>query len=225
MSSQPWSTPSAPTRKLGHNASPRSMPRIEQPIRLIGDGPCVASTSHALDIQPICWDCNGFYRRLGLPPGAPRIEVARSFMDLDGHRSSALTNAARVLLNRVTKKAYDALPLGFLWPDDELLVQAVIGGDFEVTQPWGEWAFYVDEVDPTVVDNDMISLWRWMICFLLWRSGSPANRFAMGVSQGEINVSLVGFRIVVFVPVDSKPSWEYSSRIAQAVQRIHAGRT
>lgn len=220
MSSKPWMTPSAPTRKLGHNASPRSMPRIEQPIRLIGDGPCVASTSHALDIQPFAWDCNGFYRRLGLPPGAPRIEVARAFMDLDGHRSSALTNAARVLLNRVTKKAYDALPLGFLWPDDELLVQAVIGGDFEVTSPHGVWSFYVDDVRPDDADLDTLSVWRWMICFLLWRAKSPATGFAMGVSQGEINVSLVGFRIVVFVPVDSKPSWEYCSRIAQAVQRI-----
>lgn len=213
-------TPQGSTIRLGSRGSQRPPLRIEQSIRLIGDGPCVASTSHALDIQPFCWDCNGFYRRLGLDPGAPRIEVARAFQDLDGHRSSALTNAAEVLLNRRTKRLYDALPLGSLWPDDELLVQAVISGDFDVVQLDGAaWSFYVDAVDPDRVDQELLGVWRWMIAYLLWRARSPVRGFAMGVAASELNVSRVGFRLVAFVPVDSKPSWEYCSAIAMALQR------
>ncbi len=220
MTSKPWTVPQGSTIRLGSRGSQRPMPKIEQPIRLIGDGPCVASSSHALDIQPFCWDCNGFYRRLGLPPGAPRIEVARAFQDLDGHRSSALTNAAEVLLNRRTKRLYDTLPLGALWPNDELLVQAVISGDFDVVKlDDGSWSFYVDSINPDLVDRDVVGLWRWMIAYLLWRAKSPVRGFAMGVTRGESNVSRVGFRLVAFVPIDSKPSWEYCTAIAMALQR------
>lgn len=218
MTSASWS-PQGQTRRLGQSDSPRPMPRIEQPIRLIGDGPCVASTSHAIETQPFCWDTNGFYRRLGLPPGAPRIEVARAFMEMDGHRSSMLTNAARVLIDKRTKKLYDATPLGSLWPDDESLAEAVISGDFEVVQQDTSWAYYVDGVTPTDDDREHLATFRWMVAYLLFRSSSPANRFALGVCSGEPYVGRVGFRLVAFVPFDSKPSWEYASSIAMALQR------
>jgi hypothetical protein len=214
---------SVPPIMLGQNVSLPPLKRTSQ-TQLIGDGPPEASTSHAIETQPICWDCNGFYRRLGLPPGSPRIEVARSFQDLDGHRSSALTDAARVLLNRGTKKLYDALPLGALWPDDEMVTRAVIEGDLEVVGPQG-WSFYIwGDVDPDSVDQDLLGVWRWMVAFLLWRSRSPADRFAMGVVMGEGSVAIVGFRIVAFVPLDLKPTWEYASEIAMALQRMASAR-
>lgn len=219
MTSKPWTTPRGSTIRLGSIGSQQPLPRIEQPIRLIGDGPCVASIGHGLDRQPFCWDCNGFYRRLGLPAGAPRIEVARAFMDLDGHRSSVLTNAAEVLLDKRTKRLYDSLPLGALWPDDELLEQAVVSGDFEVVKLDEEWSFYVDSIDPAIVNRDVLGTWRWMIAFLLWRAKSPVRGFAMGATRGEHNVSRVGFRLVAFVAIDSKPSWEYCTQIAMALQR------
>ncbi len=214
-----WS-PKGQTIRLGDRGLRQPLPSLSQPIRLVGDGPCVASTSHDIERQPFCWDTNGFYRRLGLPPGAPRIEVARAYMDLDGHRSIPMTNAAEVLLNRRTKPLYDALPLGTLWPNDVLLVEAVLSGDFEVAKLQDDdWAFYVDSIDPSVVDRDQLGVWRFMIAYLLWRAHSPATHFAMGARRGDGNVSVVGFRLVAFVPVDSKPAWEYCASIAQELQR------
>ena len=223
MTTSPW-RPSGQTIRLGSVVLPPPRPNTQR-IRLIGDGPCVASTSHAIERQPFCWDSNGFYRRLGLPPGAPRVEVARAFMERDGHRSPMMTNAAEVLLNRRTKRLYDALPLGALWPFDLALVDAVISGDFEVAKlDDDDWSFYVDSIDERRVDEDLLGVWRWMIAFLLWRANSPARSFAMGACESEINVSIVGFRAVAFVPLDFKPTWEYASSIAQALQRVACAR-
>lgn len=209
--------PKGQTIKLGHRGSPTPprSPRTDRP-RLIGDGPSESSTSHTLDRQPFCWDCNGFYRRLGLAPGVPRIECARAFLELEGYKSSYLTNAARVLTNKDTKRRYDALPLGTFWPDDEALVAAIIDGEMVAVRDT-EWSFYIlGDIDPERIDRNDMSMWRTMIGLLLWRAGVPLRRFALGVAE-EPSAAIVGYRIVCFLPLTSKPAWPYAAAIASGI--------
>lgn len=216
-------TPQGQTIRLGQRDSVKQPPnpKASRP-RLIGDGPPEAATQHGIERQPFCWDCNGFYRRLGLPPGAPRIEVARAFLEVQGYRSSYLTNAARVLTNKVTKRLYDALPLGAWWPDDEALVEAIISSEM-VEARGAEWAYYLlGDIDEDSVTPLWLSEWRTMIALLIYRSGMPVRFFSMGVAE-DMSVAIVGYRLVVFVPLTSKPAWDYVRSIVLAIQDLLTG--
>ena len=212
--------------RIGSNDSQRQLwSQVKRPTtRLIGDPQFAESNPVAsLDQQPFIWDCNGFYRRLGLEPGAPRIEVARAYMELDGHRSAAMTNAARVLIDRQTKRSYDRLPLGSFWADDVLFPPAVdlLDSGFEAVAPGDvEWAFYLVGIeDDELLDGHVeeISMWRWMIASSLWaqRSHTQVSRFGVGYGHDAPSVGWIGFRLVVLFPLTLKPSREYASALAR----------
>ena len=214
-------TPPSPTILIGRRASQQQPLRqsLDRP-RLIGNGPPESSVEHALDRQPFCWDCNGFYRRLGLPPGAPRIEVARNFLEMQGYRSSWLTNAARVLTNKSTKRAYDVLSIGTFWPDDESLIEAIISNEMVCVHNDEGWSFYViGDIDPNDISIEDLSTWRFMISYLFWRAKSPVRLISMGVAL-DARAAVVGRRLVAFVPLTSKPSWSYASTIAEGMHRL-----
>lgn len=218
--SNPW-MPTGETLRLDRSVwQPPQQSRST--TRLLGDGPPEANPSHAIERQPFVWDGNGFYRRLGLKPGASRREVAEAYMRLGGQRSSRLTTAARTLIDKRTKPYYDAMMLGSLWPDDEDLVQAVIDGELIPEKP--TWAVYIydlpfDELLPSIVAR--VDTWRWMIALLMWRSGGRSN-FAMGVA--EIGAAaIVGYRKVMFVPLDMEPNWQYATDLVIALNNLGDG--
>lgn len=215
-----WYQPSAPTIKLGQHGSRTQWAKPRTQTRLIGDGEAVGHVSHVLDRIRFCWDCNGFYRRLGLPPGVSRLAVAIAYRQMGGYRSSWLTDAARVLINKNTKRQYDALPLGSFWPDDEALVQSIINQEMEITDPL-DWAVYAHELDDDVeIDRDLLLRLRSMLSFLLWKAHSPIVKFAVGQAPYTF-AAMVGYRPVAFVSVDTDVSdWEVIVAIAQALQEI-----
>lgn len=190
--------------------------------RLIGDQRNAESSSTAaLDSQPFIWDSNGFYRRLGLEPGASRVEVARAYQTLDGHRSAALTNAAEVLINKYTKRQYDRLPLGVLWADDVLLPpHADLEGEFEAANPGdAEWAYYLIGVEDEELPDgheEILAVWRCMLAASLWTSGAHrvVRTFAVGLGH-EMSVGWIGFRLVAIFPLTLKPSSEYAPALAR----------
>lgn len=214
-----WSRLRGETIRLGERrASPPPLPN-QPKTRLIGDGPPESSTNHGIERQPFVWDCNGFYRRLGLKPGASRREVAQAYLALDGEKSSRLTLAAATLIDKVAKRHYDAMPLGSFWPFDPDLVHAIIDGDLAPDK--SVWSVYVyemegDDIVPAV--RARIDTWRWMIGLLMWRSGIE-GRFAMGLALNGF-AGDVGFRKVLFVPLDAEPSWQYAADLVVAMQSL-----
>lgn len=220
--------------RLGSSGSPQQLwSRLRRPTtRLIGDQRYVeANPSAALDQQPFVWDCNGFYRRLGLEPGAPRIEVARAYMALDGHRSVALTNAAEVLIDKVSKRAYDRLPLGTLWADDALLPpHHDLADEYEaVNSPDVSWAFYLVHIEDDELPLghlEIIDVWRWMIAHELWTMRLHRIVRAFGVGFGDVGPSVgwIGFRLVAILPLTLKPSREYASALARLLVESAAER-
>ena len=220
MTNPQWSRPLGETIRIGATASPRLLSN-QRTTRLHGDGPVEATASLTIEQQPFCWDNNGFYRRLGLEPGAPRIEVARAYMDLNGHRSSRLTNAATVLIDKHTKRIYDRLPLGTFWGADEDRIQDRLNGTI-VPAFEDDWSVYVieltaDEIES--IDHDLVSEWRCMISWMLWSAEVGPRHFSMGIGPGH-GAALIGFRYVAVVTLTSKPSWEYVLRVCQELKAL-----
>jgi len=80
-------------------------------------GQMAASWSLDLDlVNRVIWDVNGYYRELGVDPHAPR-ETLREAYRARGRHDDRLTYIAKVLLNRETRREYDALQIGQLWFD------------------------------------------------------------------------------------------------------------
>jgi hypothetical protein len=97
--------------------------RLVDPARpvLVGYGPVEASTTMALEAWPsIVWDTNLFYRDLGVHFRASRAAIRRAYQDLGGEANVRLTMIAGVLLNPEHRLAYDRVPLGRLYFDDEI---------------------------------------------------------------------------------------------------------
>lgn len=219
----PW-TPTGETRRL--DRSVWQPPPESQPIvRLLGDGPPEASTSHTIERQPFVWDGNGFYRRLGLAPGATRRQVATAYMALDGQRSSRLTTAARTLIDKSAKRSYDAMALGNLWPDDENLVEGVLAGDIEkVAAVNAEWSVYAyrqtfDKLLPATTAR--INTWRCMLALVMWRCDMICH-FAMGIADFG-TAAIVGYRKVIFVPLDMEPNWQYAADLVVLLSGLDDG--
>ncbi|MEV7675160.1 hypothetical protein [Streptomyces sp. NPDC088752] len=101
-------------------------------LRLVGrPDNAIMSTSTALvpaRAAVVCHDVNGYYRALGVSPGATRRQLMAAYVARDGQNDARLTYAFRQLLNNRTRARYDATPLGQLFPDryvrDELLRRA-----------------------------------------------------------------------------------------------------
>lgn len=92
--------------------------------------PLEFSTCTALVPYPeIIWDANGYYRSLGISPGATRREIMEAYVRLGGPGSPRLTHIVSQLLDRDVRMRYDATPIGHLFIDYEvetLMRQAVI---------------------------------------------------------------------------------------------------
>jgi hypothetical protein len=219
-----------------HNEIPRSMPggsklfsqrmaALQQPrVRMIGGAEFVeASPSHVLD-KPLCWDVNGFYRRLGVPTDATKSQIRQAYLDLDGSSSSALTKAVEVLTSKKTRPLYDSMPFGWFWPDDEALIKMLMDNDFESPGEDG-WSFYIDDegsymfeilgADAAIAHLDE---WRCAIALSMWEIGF-GKRFCMGAGE-EIAVAHVGYRIVCFVPLTIKSTTNYAAQVAAVAERL-----
>lgn len=213
--------PSAPR---GSKMFSQRMEALLRPaIRLIGDGECEASPSHSLD-KPLCWDMNGFYRRLGVPTDAHRSLIRQAYLDKNGSSSSALTKAVEVLTNKRTRPLYDSLPFGWFWPDDEALIKMITNEEFQT--PGNDlWAFYVSDAGKFMFEMlgadaaiTVIDEWRVVIAYEMWLTGYD-GLFAMGVGD-EIAVAYIGKRIVCFIPLTVKATVDYASRIVTVAHRM-----
>ncbi|WP_428957810.1 hypothetical protein [Streptomyces sp. cg35] len=65
----------------------------------------------------ICVDANGYYRALGVRPGASRRELMHAYRAQGGENDAYLTYVMGQLLNAKTRAQYDATPLGRPFPD------------------------------------------------------------------------------------------------------------
>ncbi|MGW7100357.1 hypothetical protein [Streptomyces sp. NPDC054838] len=85
-------------------------------LQLIGPPEhAILSTSTALmpaSWAVLCHDVNGYYRALGVDPKATRRQLMQAYRARGGDRDPYLTYVLSQLLNRGTRKAYDAMPLG-----------------------------------------------------------------------------------------------------------------
>lgn len=193
--------------------------QISKRPRRIGDGPASGSTSHALERQPLRWDTNQFYARLGLTPDAARVEIARRFLDVGGLGSSAMTTATKVLLDSSSRRSYDALTLGSFWAADEALIHHHLDPGDLVGATDGEWAIYADFDVLSASALAIDPLWRTRLGYIMWRAG-VVMQFAIGATNGEARIEGIGYEIVVFLPLAIEPKWEYVTLIAQQMLTI-----
>ncbi len=187
--------------------------------RRVGEGPSRSSTSHAVERQPFRWDNNRFYARLGLEPDATRVAIARRFLEVGGHSSSALTTAIQLLLDRDRRRFYDALLLGTFWAGDESLQHHRLrpdAGEMVVHSGDAEWSVYADY---DVSDEEAMSIhpgWRSRIGLMLWQAGVTVG-FSLGVTKGEPRIELVGYEVVVFLTLALTPEWEYAAEVVSVM--------
>lgn len=240
MKESPWRTPAQRTaRKLGTDELLKLYERLRSEAaaatdpsrpRLVGDGPVEFSTALGLDITPrFVWDSNGFYRRLGVPTNASRREIARAGVAAmlacttkeEERRVDAIV---RTLIDPARRRSYDATPMGaFFAFDPYLLDQRLLAGLPDLVPVYGwPWAYYIVQCnDDALIEQDMGS-WRTHIANALHGVIEP-NKFALGIAPGEaISIDLIGHRIVIFVGVALKPSWDYAHAIAAELRRIVA---
>jgi hypothetical protein len=97
---------------------------------LVGSGPrrCSTSRTMALAGPLFAWDPNRYYRDLGIPwpyVGATRKDLRLAYFDKGGQDSRRLTYCMTQLLNPEVRGAYDALPLGEQYLDDEYVQEAL----------------------------------------------------------------------------------------------------
>ena len=127
----------------------------EHPV-LVGAGPVEAATTMAVEAWPsIVWDTNLFYRDMGVHFRSTRATIRRAYQDRGGSGNVRLTMIAGVLLNPERRLAYDRVPLGRLFFDDEIEEALRIAA---ATQA-GEIRAQGDEVDSQAL-NDAIEAMR-----------------------------------------------------------------
>jgi hypothetical protein len=68
--------------------------------------------------RPVIWDVNGYYAALGVSPYATRRELRQAYEALGGPDDRYLTYVFHQLLNRATRRKYDAMTLGEVFLDD-----------------------------------------------------------------------------------------------------------
>ncbi len=191
-------------KKIGPSASPRRLRSLMETIRtsarLHGDGPAEASSNLCIEQQPFRWDTNGFYRALGLTPDATRVEIAHAYIERNGYTSEWITSAARTLIDKDTRRVYDALPLGSFWGDDSRLRDRLHEDDPDLVPHdagvW--WSVYLAEGVPDSAAATLDPEWWGILAIFLSRAGHSGG-FAVGISP-DGGVATVGWRDVIFVP-------------------------
>lgn len=149
--------------------APRARPR------LVGDGPATCSTCLDLVSSPE-WiaDVNGYYRDLGVDPRSVRREIVRAYQ-ARGTSDAHLTYVVKQLLNPVIRRAYDRVPLGQVFFDDEVLARFRAVLYRAVSEGRARFEAASGEAPCTVVDRlpwseqdaaNAVSAWPWS--YYLW---------------------------------------------------------
>jgi hypothetical protein len=131
--------------------------RLTDPNRpvLVGVGPVEASTSMAVEPWPsIVWDTNCFYYDMGVHFRASRAEIRKAYQENGGPNNVRLTMIAGVLLNPVRRLAYDRVPLGSLFFDEQIEEQLRIAAATAASATRMEG----DEVDSELLNKQLEAL-------------------------------------------------------------------
>jgi hypothetical protein len=87
---------------------------------------------------PVAYDVNGYYRRLGVPPTATKLEIREAYQALGGPNDAELTAIFKVLISRERRAAYDAKQPGSTFIDraviETILRQAAIQASRQNTE-------------------------------------------------------------------------------------------
>lgn len=233
----PSTPPDPPMRPMGRTIKRGSRPLTNRMLReamqqyalssprKIGDGQATFASSTTIDSQPFKWDTNCFYRRLGLEPDAPRIEIVRRFLELDPQQNFLyLATAAEVLLSKDKRSRYDRLIIGTFWGGDPDLIKSQINGEMAAPDQ-GSWTVYAD-LDITDEDaRTLTSDWRNKL------SAALAPRLSKLPIMPEIGVGvcrsiflsrweMIGHYAVFFVSLDAEATPEYVLAAADELLRI-----
>lgn len=128
--------------------------RMTDPTRpvLVGMGPVEAATTMALEQWPsLVYDTNLFYRDMGVHFRATRAQIRRAYQEGGGPNDVRLTMIAGVLLNPQRRLAYDRVPLGKLFFDDEIEEALRIAAATAA----GEAREQGDEVDEELLNREL----------------------------------------------------------------------
>lgn len=181
--------------------------------RKIGDGPATFSASTTLDRQPFVWDCNQLYARLGLATDATRVEIARAYLDLDGHLDYRLTYAFAMLVNKATRRFYDAMPLGSILSNDPDLAVGIALDQFEpITE--SAWGYYLDadlDEPPPEWSPDM---WRHALADAFAGTALDGTMLCVGATGSDPRIAVLGYNLVIFTIVDIADVRAYAHAVA-----------
>lgn len=166
--------------------------------RLIGDGPASCSTCTEVARQP-GWvaDVNGYYRDLGVPTSASRVQIKRAYL-ARGSGDARRTFVVKQLLDPVVRRRYDQVPLGSVFLDRYVLAQVRRAAALRATPGAGGSGTRRGVSDEVVLDTAAAGAQcdprtaDWSYAFYLWGT-DRADRSRLAALQGRI-VSLMGER-------------------------------
>lgn len=131
---------------------------------LMGTGPAEFSTSMELVRVPeYIWDVNGYYRELGVSPGATRSEMRLAYFEKDGQSSDRLTFVLKQLLNPETRAAYDTCVLGERFMDRYVIEEIQRQIKMRHMQRMAERRAQGFVVNETIERKDERRLWKGLL--------------------------------------------------------------
>jgi hypothetical protein len=184
-------------------------------------------------------DPAGYYRALGVPPGASRAELVRAYLRAGGPGSADLTCALTQLLDRASRARYDRTPLGrrFVGPGEQdaavaavlratgIRTEEVVKGSLEeedgarTSRQFG-YGYYLWRC--ASADQHRLARWQALVVRAMNAEGIVAQ-VAVGVAGGagpHPAHARVGGVDVLILPFDSRPTWALA-RAAVAAYRSH----
>ena len=201
------------TSPLRVDRSKLILPPSRRRPRKIGEGPATFSASLSLDRQPFVWDCNQLYARLRIPTDATRIEIAKAYLELDGHLDYRLTYAFAVLVNKTMRRLYDSMPLGSILSNDPDLAVGIALDRFEPVG-YTDWAYYLDaDLDEAPPEWSPDAL-RHALTEALAGTELDGAVLCIGVTAGHSRISLLGYNLVIFTVVDLADVRAYAHAVA-----------
>lgn len=91
---------------------------VDSPLHMGGDPFCSSSKVLATTGLQVCYDANGYYRKLGVHWKATRKQLREAYQEINGQDDAYATYVIKQLLNKDTRAAYDATPLGEVFLDE-----------------------------------------------------------------------------------------------------------
>lgn len=219
-------------------------PLAEDPYRVyVGPEGCSTCTDVALATPAFAWDVNRWYRTLGVPwpyTHVPSGSLAKYYLAVDGQSDARATYYLKRLLDKATRAAYDAAPLGELFLDDDFVQQEIknraqveasrrsqtqFADAEQVMDEWG-YALKPDDVSDSLaqaLDEDPFALddrptpesSLWAYSYWVWRahtSRGPLVTGRLGAWQSLLvsALSQMGHRTTLRVGVMGKTPQEYA---------------